>query len=178
MPARRFTVLLAVALALAPSLGGPLRAQEKGKADGGPNAKAPEGFLGGVAKEIRRSWSKDAKAPATGSPIAESDTTMAYAAAVVGFMLVFALAWAFVRVLAFLTVVGSFLGGIGLVCMAVQNKTVTTWEQLTVLVLYVGACAGVSAITANLFLITQGKKEVVRETVTVQPPAGAAGGSA
>jgi hypothetical protein len=91
-----------------------------------------------------------------GTRIEESQSVWAYAAAVVGFIVVFLLAWFFVRVLAFLVIVGCFLGGIALVCAAVHEKSVTTWEQLGVIVLYVGVLAGVAAVTANLYLIKGG----------------------
>jgi hypothetical protein len=95
-------------------------------------------------------------AEAGGSRIDESQRVWAYVAAVVGFIVVFVVAWFCIRVLAFFVVIACFLGGIGLVCAAVHEKSVTTWEQLGVVVLCVGVFAGAAAVTANLYAITGG----------------------
>jgi hypothetical protein len=142
MSAIRFTVVLLFGLALASCLAGGVQAQEPVN----PNPNPLEQIL---------------PSNANGTPIAESQRVWAYVAAVVGFIVVFAVAWFGVRLLAFLLVIGSFLGGLVLAVLALHEKAVTTWEQLAVAVLYLGIAAGVSAITANLYLIKGGveKKE-------------------
>jgi MFS family permease len=91
-----------------------------------------------------------------GTKIEDSQLIWAYAAAVVGFLVVFSLAWFLVRVFAFLVIVVCFVGGICLVCAAVHFHQVTTWQQLAAIVVGVGVVAGVTAITANLYLLKGG----------------------
>ncbi|OWK44571.1 hypothetical protein [Fimbriiglobus ruber] len=58
-------------------------------------------------------------------------------------------------------IAGCFLGGLFVLCAAIHDKQITSWEQLGVSVAVIGAAAGVISVTANIYLIKGGieKKE-------------------
>jgi hypothetical protein len=106
----------------------------------------------GIEESLRSILPQDS----SGTHIDDSQMIWAYTAAVVGFIVVFALAWFLVRVFAFLVIVSCFVGGIFLVCEAVHSHRISTWQQLAVVVVGIGIVAGVTAITANLYLLKGG----------------------
>jgi hypothetical protein len=135
----RIAFVLILGLVVTAALVGPAHAQDADK----PlfPAANPGNFLPGAEN---------------GTPIADNQQIWAYVAAVVGFIVVFAVAWFGVRIFAFLAILAAFFGGIALLCLAIRNRTVVTWEQLGFVVGYLGVVAGVTAITANLYLIKGG----------------------
>src|SRR5271166_1851913 len=109
------TAFLSVPVSIAfLSVVGALQAQEK--------APSPNDMLPGVKTSIDGALKRVFPAEAGGTRIQESQTVWAAVVAVVGFIVVFALAWFCVRLLALLAVVACFLGGIALVWFAVQDK--------------------------------------------------------
>lgn len=91
-----------------------------------------------------------------GDRIEKNQEPWAYGAGLLGFILVFGIAWYLVRLLAYLIVLASFVGGVILICEAIYNQRITTWQQLAGIVLVIGSLAGTIAVTANIYLIKGG----------------------
>jgi hypothetical protein len=128
-------VLLVIAVGSSDFLGGQVQAQES-------------------RKQAIRSLESVLPQDANGTRIEESQLVWAYVAGVVGFLVAFGIAMFGVRVLAGLVIVICFLGGIALICFAVHEQVVKTWEQLAALIVGVGAVAGGISATAELYLLS------------------------
>lgn len=79
-----------------------------------------------------------------------------YAAGVLGFLLMLALAVLLIRLLAYLVMFGSVVGGIGCMCYLLNSKMIQTWEQLGVAILVVGGVAASACVTAEIFTGSRG----------------------
>jgi hypothetical protein len=103
-----------------------------------------------VLQQQLRNWLPQGQ---EGHTIDDSQVIWVYVAAVVGFIIVFALTWILVRILAVLIILACFLGGIATLCWMIHEGWFTTWEQLGWITLYLAVSGGVTAITASLFLL-------------------------
>lgn len=95
---------------------------------------------------------------ASGQPITDSDRTWAYAVAVGGFLLVFALTRVAVRILAYLLIALLVIGGVGLLCVLIDERRITTWPMLLVTTAGLAGSCGVVSAVIGLFTIDQDKE--------------------
>lgn len=94
---------------------------------------------------------------ASGQPITDSDRTWAYVVAVGGFLLVFVMTRLAVRILAYLLIGLLVIGGIGLLCVLIDERRITTWPMLFVTTASIAGSFGVVSAVIGLFTIDQDK---------------------
>ena len=152
MPAIRFAVVLLTGLVLASFPAQPVQAQNPVPAAEPAPAQEP-------IKQLQDQLPKLLPSKDGGKPIQEDQKIWAYVAGIAAFIITFCVAWVAVKVLAFLVILGAFLGGIALSYFAVRENIVATWEQLGLVVVYLGVTAGFAAVTANLFLAKRGSDD-------------------
>lgn len=95
---------------------------------------------------------------AGGQPITDSDRTWAYVVAVGGFLLVFVLTRVAVRILAYLLIGLLVIGGIGLLCVLIDERRLTTWPMLLITTASIAGSCGVASAVIGLFTIDQDKE--------------------
>lgn len=78
---------------------------------------------------------------------------LAYAAAVLGFLLALGIALLLIRLLAHLIIFAGVIGGIACLCYFLSSGSVRTWEQLAVAILLLGGAVAVPCATARLYTL-------------------------
>lgn len=94
---------------------------------------------------------------ASGQPISDSDRTWAYVVAVGGFLLVFVMTRVAVRILAYLIIALLVIGGVGLLCVLIDERRITTWPMLLITTASIAGSCGVVSAVIGLFTIDQNK---------------------